>query len=45
MLTEQLYMEIQNATKKWNMPMRNSNLTLSQLAIFFKGRLNKELKI
>ncbi len=33
-LLKLLYMGIQNATKKWNMPMWNWNLTLSQLAIF-----------
>ncbi|KAB0619881.1 IS256 family transposase, partial [Aliarcobacter skirrowii] len=38
-LLKLLYMGIQNATKKWNMPMWNWNLTLSQLAIFFEGRL------
>ena len=44
-LLKLLYMGIQNATKKWNMPMWNWNLTLSQLAIFFEGRLEDELKI
>lgn len=44
-LLKLLYMGIQNATKKWNMPMWNWNLTLSQLAIFFEGRLDDELKI
>ena len=44
-LLKLLYMGIQNATKKWNMPMWNWNLTLSQLAIFFDGRLDSELKI
>ncbi len=44
-LLKLLYMGIQNATKKWTMPVRNWNLTLSQLAIFFEGRLDKELKI
>lgn len=44
-LLKLLYMGIQNATKKWNMPIWNWNLTLSQLAIFFEGRLNSELKI
>ena len=33
-LLKLLYMGIQNATKKWNMPIWNWNLTLSQLAIF-----------
>ena len=44
-LLKLLYMGIQNATKKWNMPIWNWNLTLSQLAIFFEGRLDSELKI
>lgn len=44
-LLKLLFMGIKNATKKWNMPIRNWNLTLSQLAIFFEGRLDKELKI
>lgn len=44
-LLKLLYMGIKNATKKWNMPIKNWNLTLSQLAIFFEGRLDKELKI
>ncbi len=34
-LLKLLYMGMKNATKKWNMPMWNWNLTLSQLAIFF----------
>ena len=44
-LLKLLYMGIKNATKKWNMPMWNWNLTLSQLAIFFEGRLDDQLKI
>ena len=44
-LLKLLYMGIQNATKKWNMPMWNWNLTLSHLAIFFDGRLDSQLKI
>ena len=44
-LLKLLYMGIQNATKKWNTPMWNWNLTLSQLAIFFEGRLDSELRI
>lgn len=44
-LLKLLYMGIQNAQKKWTMPVRNWGLTLSQLAIFFEGRLDSELKI
>ena len=39
-LLKLLYLEMKNATKKWNMPMWNWNLTLSQLAIFFEGRFD-----
>ncbi|MCT7485600.1 IS256 family transposase [Aliarcobacter cryaerophilus] len=44
-LLKLLYMGIQNASKKWTMPMRNWSLTISQLAIFFEGRLNNQLDI
>ena len=44
-LMKLLYMGIQNAQKKWSMPVWNWSLTLSQLAIFFEGRLDGELKI
>ena len=44
-LLKLLYMGIQNAQKKWSMPIQNWSLTLSQLAIFFEGRLDSELKI
>ena len=44
-LLKLLYMGIQNASKKWTMPILNWSLTLSQLAIFFEGRLDKELKL
>jgi len=44
-LLKLLYMGIQNAQKKWTMPIRNWNLTLSQLAIFFEGRLDKALNL
>jgi transposase-like protein len=43
-LLKLLYMGIQNASKKWTMPIQNRSLTTPQLAIFFKGRLDKELK-
>lgn len=42
-LLKLLYMGIGNAQKKWTMPMRNWALTLSQLAIFFEGRLDEAL--
>jgi len=44
-LLKLLYMGIKNAEKKWTMPVWNWSLTLSQLAIFFEGRLDDELKI
>ncbi len=44
-LTKLLYLGIQNAQKKWTMPIRNWSLTLSQLAIFFEGRLDKYLEV
>ncbi len=44
-LLKLLYMGIQNAQKKWTMPIRNWNFTLSQLAIFFEGRLDEALKL
>jgi putative transposase len=42
-LLKLLYMGIQNAQKKWTMPIRNWSLTLSQLGIFFEGRLDGKL--
>ena len=44
-LLKLLYMGIQNAQKKWTMPMQNWSLTLSQLAIFFEGRLDEALDL
>lgn len=44
-LLKLLYMGIQNASKKWTMPIQNWSLTISQLAIFFEGRLEKELML
>ena len=44
-LLKLLYLGIKNASKKWTMPIRNWNLTLSQLAIFFEGRLDKYLQM
>ncbi|MEH2920649.1 hypothetical protein ACFFL1_06345 [Samsonia erythrinae] len=32
--------ELMNAYEKWTIPLQNWNLTLSQLAIYFDGRLN-----
>ena len=44
-LLKLLYMGIQNAQKKWTMPMHNWSLTISQLAIFFDGRLDEYLEM
>jgi len=38
-------MGIQNAQKKWTMPVRNCSLTISQLAIHFDGRLDDALDL
>ena len=44
-LLKLLFMGIQNAQKKWTMPIRNWSLTLSQLSIYFEGRLNNALNL
>ena len=44
-LLKLLYAGIQNASKKWSMPIQNWSLTLSQLAIYFEGRLDDALRI
>lgn len=36
---------LKNAQKKWTMPMRNWSLTVSQLSIFFEGRLDNYLEM
>lgn len=42
-LMKLLYMGIQNAKEKWTQPVHNWSLTISQLAIFFEGRLDDYL--
>jgi transposase-like protein len=44
-LLKLLYLGIQNASKKWTMPIQNWSVTLSQLAIFFEGRLDGVLDL
>lgn len=44
-LLKLLYLGIQNASKKWTMPIQKWNLTLSQLAIYFEGRLDEVLDL
>ena len=40
-----LHLGVQDASRKWTMPLQNWNLTLSQLAIFFEGRLDDALDL
>ena len=44
-LMKLLYMGIQNAKEKWTQPVHNWSLTISQLAIFFEGRLDEYLEL
>ena len=44
-LLKLLYMGIKNAKEKWTQPVRNWSLTISQLAIFFEGRLDEYLEL
>ena len=44
-LLKLLYLGIQNASTKWTMPIHNWTLALSQLALFFEGRLDQALDI
>jgi transposase-like protein len=44
-LTKLLYMAIQNIMKKWTQPVQNWSLTISQLAVFFEGRLHLPLEV
>ena len=44
-LLKLLYAGILNATEKWTMPIHNWSLCLSQLAIYFKGRLDNVLDL
>ena len=44
-LLKLLYMGIQNAQEKWTQPVHNWSQTISQLAIFFKGRLDEYLEL
>jgi len=44
-LLKLLYMGIHNASEKWTMPIHNWNLTLSQLSIYFEGRVDNLLDI
>ncbi|MEC5343179.1 transposase [Brenneria populi] len=44
-LLKLLYLGRMNAQEKWTMPIQNWNLTLSQLAIYFDGRLNNVITL
>jgi transposase-like protein len=44
-LMKLLYMGIQNAKEKWTKPVHNLSLIISQLAIFFQGRLDYYLEL
>ena len=44
-LLKLLFMGVQNASKKWTMPVRNWSLTISQLSIFFGDRINDKIKL
>lgn len=40
-----IYLGLMNAREKWTMPVLSWNLTLSQLAIYFEGRLDKVMTL
>ncbi|AOF18800.1 transposase [Yersinia enterocolitica] len=44
-LLKLLYLRLMNAQEKWTMPIQSWNLTLSQLAIYFEGRLDKVITL
>lgn len=44
-LVKLIYLAIKNIEKKWTMPPRNWGQTISQLSIFFEGRLKLDLRV
>lgn len=44
-LLKLLYLGLLNAQEKWTMPIQNWNLALSQLSIYFEGRLNNVITL
>ena len=44
-LLKLLYLGLMNAQDKWTMPIQSWNLTLSQLVIYFEGRLNNMMML
>ncbi len=44
-LLKLIYLAIQNISKKWTMPPKNWSQTISQLSVFFEGRLKLDLRV
>lgn len=44
-LLKLIYLAIQNISKKWTMPPRNWGQTVSQLSVFFEGRMKLDLRV
>ncbi|MTC21183.1 IS256 family transposase [Providencia stuartii] len=44
-LLKLLYLGLLNAQEKWTMPLQNWNLALSQLSIYFEGRLDNVITL
>lgn len=44
-LLKLIYLAIQNISRKWTMPPRNWGQTISQLSVFFEGRLQLDLRV
>jgi transposase-like protein len=42
-LLKLIYLAYRNISKKWTSPLQNWGLTVSQLSIWFEGRLNLSL--
>jgi transposase-like protein len=44
-LLKLIYLAIQNISKKWTMPPKNWSQLISQLSVFFEGRLKLDLRV
>ena len=44
-LLKLIYLAIQNVSKKWTMAPKNWSQTISQLSVFFEGRLKLDLRV
>lgn len=44
-LLKLLYLGVMNASKRWTMSIANWSLTVSQLSIFFQGRLDNYIAV